>query len=79
MVGVKIGVGWIGWCVLIGLLVVVGVYLDLFFVGVLYVVKFDFIVDGEGYWIVNFVYDMCVMMVMLCVIYLLIKCMVVYV
>ncbi|NIE85345.1 MULTISPECIES: porin [unclassified Burkholderia] len=55
--GARIGAGWIGRRVSTGSPSVAGAHSDLFFLGASYAVKPDFIVDGEGYRIVNAAHD----------------------
>lgn len=71
--GAKIGAGWIGRRVSTGSPAAPGAHSDLFFVGASYAVKPDFIVDGEGYRIVNSAHDTRATMATLRATYLLTK------
>ena len=71
--GAKIGAGWIGRRVSTGSPAAPGAHSDLFFVGASYAVKPDFVVDGEGYRIVNSAHDTRATMATLRATYLLTK------
>ncbi|WP_431227700.1 porin [Burkholderia contaminans] len=71
--GAKIGAGWIGRRVSTGSPAAPDAHSDLFFVGASYAVKPDFVVDGEGYRIVNSAHDTRATMATLRATYLLTK------